>query len=215
MHVSDDKFQSFAKEAEVNYANGRFSDAAATFTYLIRLSMQQQQFTEAVHFYYRVLDCYDHLQITQKIVQTWRELGIYALKIAGKMGAESVQKEYDFTIKAQLLENLQQTMLHLKMDKERKIVLEQLFQIYLNLSDEHDAELQMKITYAEKMLQLTEVLTEHRRAIIYNRLADLYYELMLYYKKNQSLDNSARIKRTLAEANKYCTKLGKTPFEHI
>ncbi len=74
--------QNVLDEAIVNYDAGRYSDAESAFRYLLQSAVQSKNPVDVLYFCYRILEIAGKEDPTIDSVELWKNLGIYALRVA-------------------------------------------------------------------------------------------------------------------------------------
>jgi len=209
--VSDFEFNTYLEEAEINYNNQRYKDAAGTFEYLIRASTRESNFLDVIHFSYRAIDAWEKAGSTQKALHVWKNLGVFSLKVASKIASDSAQETTNLEYKTEILEILQDTLDYLNNADYRRIILEDLYQHYILLSQEYDRSLKERIMYLEKTMNYPDVLTDERIKYIETNLAELHFKLAKQYSQSNQLGADNMAKKELEIANEILQKYGSHP----
>ncbi len=209
--MPDLEFNTYLEEAEINYNNQRYKDAASTFEYLIRHSIRDENYLDVIHFSYRAIDAWEKAGNRQKALHLWKNLGIFSLKVASKLASDSASESPTVEYKIELLEILEDTLEYLNNDEYRDNILEELYNNYILLSQEYDRPIKDRIMYLERALGYPSILNKERIKYLETSLAELHFKLAEKYKKSNQLGAEDIARKELEIANELLGKYGHHP----
>ncbi len=91
------------KEANANYSTKRYRDAARTFEHLITLAIKNNDPEEAIYYGYRATDCWRKAGKEIQRINSFKHLGILALKFSSKLAEDYSNKTKDLREKANVI----------------------------------------------------------------------------------------------------------------
>lgn len=152
--INEEKFQEILHDAEVNFENQRYADAANTFEFLSNWCLEHNRPEDMLYFQYRAILAFKIIRKTEALVNKYQKLAINALKASTVYAMNEVNSPH-VENKIALLWYVQQNLKMLDDENNRKSILMRLHNIFQQILDDEDLDDHRKIKYLDQSIQLS------------------------------------------------------------
>ena len=130
------KLSELIEDANTNYINSRFVDAARSFGHIAQVCLKQEYYEDAIYFFYRSIVANTRTEDREKSVSILRELGLSCLKVSSAIVSKSMEEDLDIVTKASMLDVSQQNLHNLHDNEQRVIMVQSLVQLNQEIADD-------------------------------------------------------------------------------
>ncbi len=141
----NETFKTLYDEANVNFSNQRYADAASTFEHLIRIAMQEGNPEDAIYFFYRAIVAWKAAKRTDQVIKSYQAMADMAVKQGTKLGLEQLKTEKSVAKRIEIAKQVISMVKKLNNKEMETELKHQLLRDLVDLSNKYD------LTEKEKM----------------------------------------------------------------
>ncbi len=145
------ELQTIIEEANINFENARFNDAAKSFKLLHSKCIQNGLINDSIYFYYRMLIAYEMDKNYNEMIGSTINLSLFLLKTALDYASKNINDIKTTREKYKTFVYMEKILYHLHEEQQQELLIKSIIDIIFEIIKESEPE--DKMYYLEKGLE--------------------------------------------------------------